>query len=1449
MRRLLRWVLCAVGLLLIILIGAVGLLQTGPAKRMLAAQLTSMLSAPDSGFEIAGLEGWIPLDMQVGTLRLSDREGMWLEAEGITLDWSPSALLSGRIQVDEIGAERLEIARAPLSDAAPEPASDEPFRLPELPKSLPPLTLDRLAVPEIVLGAPLLGEAARFALNGSIQANDSGDQVTAELQLERTDEATASIALDATAGLDPQTLDLTLKADETGGLIAGLAGRPDLGDVSLTLEGAGPLDDWSGRLQADAQGLALADADLGLALVDQPRLTLAGTLQPDDALLPDDIATLIGEQLAIDLDVVQTRAQALDLRKASLAVDIGRVEAEGSVDFEAGDVVLQANADLPDLAPLSALAQAELSGGAGADLDVTGTLDAPEGRLDLRVDQPAFDGNSAAAITSALRWTATAPLSSDRPAFDVTLDSKAEGLAIPGATLPDPDVSLSAALGVPLEGAIDIRRMAIETAGSSLTATGAVDPATIEGKIDLALDAPSLKRLAEPYGQPVEGKALIEAAIQLADQAERITIDLDAGLEDLANLPPGAAELVGQKADLRANIALDPSQILKIDGLNFEAAHAKLQGQASLDLDRQDIAGEISAALPDLTVLGALIPEGTSGAVDLKADIGGSLEAPALDLRVDGKELVVAGEPIEAFGVTVDGKDLIATPQGGLQVDVTARDTPLTLALGYRLNGSELQLDAINLKAPETKITGALAIDLDKTLIDGRLEGGVGKLAALEPLVQQTLGGRLDLNATLSPRNGRQFGRLRLKGDGINGDFGSVRTVDIDASIADLMTQPRIDAKASVTGFEQGGTKIDGLTLTASGNDSGIDFDVRTAGEVVRPLELNARGSAGFKDGFTLDVESLDGSFAGEPLRLARPLAFQQSGNDLRLSDLDLRLGAASLKGNAEIGANSVAGRIDLQALPLSWAEVFGGPPLNGDAQATIDLSGSASNPTVAASLDIEGALGEGVAPGDVPLDLSLDARLDQGRLAADLEASRIARDPITASASLPARLTLSPFAFDMPQDGELDGRIDAALPLPRLADLLALDDQQLKGTLFADIDIGGTLGAPVVSGPVNLEGGAYENGATGTDLRDLILKATASSERIEITELTARTGTKRGTLAANGWLDLDPDKNFPLSVSLRLDDARLVNRADLDGRVSGEIAMTGNLERAEIKGDLNVDRAEILIPDGGGPNLPEIEVTEVNGRFVNPPEEDEEAAGQAPFDPALNVRIRLPNKIYVRGRGLESEWQGDLRITGNASNPVIVGSINVKKGHFDFLDKRFELEVGEISFSGGTPPNPIIALQAAAEDDDFKAIIKLNGPADDPQLVLSSEPTLPDDEVLARLLFNRPLSEIGPVEAGKLALAVNKLRSSGGGFDAFGEIRNVLKIDTLDVVSDEEGETAVKAGKYLNDDVYVEVEKGAADQSGRARVEIEVLPNIAVEAETSENADSGVGIKWKLDY
>jgi autotransporter translocation and assembly factor TamB len=82
------------------------------------------------------------------------------------------------------------------------------------------------------------------------------------------------------------------------------------------------------------------------------------------------------------------------------------------------------------------------------------------------------------------------------------------------------------------------------------------------------------------------------------------------------------------------------------------------------------------------------------------------------------------------------------------------------------------------------------------------------------------------------------------------------------------------------------------------------------------------------------------------------------------------------------------------------------------------------------------------------------------------------------------------------------------------------------------------------------------------------------------------------------------------------------------------------------------------------------------------------------------------------------------------------------------------------------------------------------------------------------------------------------------------GRARQLLGVDTLDFAGGQTAaESTVRAGKYLNDDVYVEVEQGATEQSGRARVEVEILPNVSIQADTGADATSGVGIQWRYDY
>jgi translocation and assembly module TamB len=228
---------------------------------------------------------------------------------------------------------------------------------------------------------------------------------------------------------------------------------------------------------------------------------------------------------------------------------------------------------------------------------------------------------------------------------------------------------------------------------------------------------------------------------------------------------------------------------------------------------------------------------------------------------------------------------------------------------------------------------------------------------------------------------------------------------------------------------------------------------------------------------------------------------------------------------------------------------------------------------------------------------------------------------------------------------------------------------------------------------------------------------------------------------------------------------------------------------------------------------------------------------------------VNLPGRVFVRGRGLESEWEGRIEAKGSASDPRLTGTLQIRRGAFDLLDRRFDLRRGVITFTGQSPPNPTIDIEAVAQATDVTAIVRIGGDASAPTIALESEPPLPEDEVLSRLMFNRAANSITPLQAVQLAAAVNRLR--GGGPGVLDRLRTALGVDTLDVGGGDEGDagTTVRAGKYLSEGVYVEGETGTASQSSKARVEVEILPNVSLQAETGADANSGVGVKWKYDY
>src|SRR5688572_23577959 len=118
-------------------------------------QIQSLLSGPGRTLTIGRVSSSWSLDVTIHDLAIADDEGVWLNVDQAKLDWAAGALFRREFRISGLDVNRMVLERLPASQ--PEPPSDEPFSLPQLPDLPVGLDLQRLAVKQLDLGAPVLG--------------------------------------------------------------------------------------------------------------------------------------------------------------------------------------------------------------------------------------------------------------------------------------------------------------------------------------------------------------------------------------------------------------------------------------------------------------------------------------------------------------------------------------------------------------------------------------------------------------------------------------------------------------------------------------------------------------------------------------------------------------------------------------------------------------------------------------------------------------------------------------------------------------------------------------------------------------------------------------------------------------------------------------------------------------------------------------------------------------------------------------------------------------------------------------------------------------------------------------------------------------------------------------------------------------------------------------------
>ena len=406
--------------------------------------------------------------------------------------------------------------------------------------------------------------------------------------------------------------------------------------------------------------------------------------------------------------------------------------------------------------------------------------------------------------------------------------------------------------------------------------------------------------------------------------------------------------------------------------------------------------------------------------------------------------------------------------------------------------------------------------------------------------------------------------------------------------------------------------------------------------------------------------------------------------------------------------------------------------------------------------------------------------------------------------------------------------------------------DHRLWGRAAVDLEVdlrsAGRPSAPGVIGSARLVEGTYEHLLTGTLIENLNIDVVADGNVIRLT--FAGTDGVSGSVAGHGSLIVEAGGGIAIDGVANFTNFILSRRDDIAVTATGSVAYVGTPCRGRIEGRLETTYVELRLVERLPPSVVDLEVVEI-GAGGGAESATDGTTAEGGWSGDLDLTIDLPGSVFVRGRGLESEWSGHLTVAGGWAKPALRGVLNLVRGEISFVGKVFEVHEGVMVFERGGESFPLIDLAASHESEGLTAVMTVAGAASAPLVTLTSRPELPEGEILARVMFGKSVARLSPGQALRVAAALLALsRGETMSEDDFGLARTLLGVDIL------AEERKRRSGGYR--DWRLDTDRWADEQSEDGPTEIEIAPGVSVTAEQDEEEgvrEGSLGVIWKWDY
>jgi translocation and assembly module TamB len=1002
----------------------------------------------------------------------------------------------------------------------------------------------------------------------------------------------------------------------------------------------------------------------------------------------------------------------------------------------------------------------------------------------------------------------------------VALKGMVGGLRLPEPTLQllkDSPVTIDAAIhlnepGRPVDVDAVHRLFALRGRAETQALTAGRRNASVE------LRLPDLAPWTAPAGMKIGGTAVLKAKLEIGDAVIHGVVDASAAL---AGPPESWSAAVGPRPTLQFSGALADSGIT-IESMKLSGRVVSLTAGGSVL--RPAAAGRNQGAwilsLPwnlSVTDLSAL---SHSLAGTLKAS--GTLQGPTTGMTGTARltsALSIGGTPKGLVSAEASLRGLPSAPAGTIAAHGTLDEAPLDVEVD--LTRSTAGVSRAIIRRAEWKsahVDGDITLARDIAQARGQLHVKMDQLQDLRHLLGSDIAGSLAGTVELKPDQGRTRGHLQFQGRDLKvGRFAG-------------------NAEATGDGF------TDALALKV-----GIQIP-NFAGT---PARLSAAGTLDL-DSRALAVSSAVLTYRGQDVRLLSPARVNFADG---VAVDELKLGAQRAQ---FLLAGSISPALDMRASlrqvdPSLINAFFPGLLAEGTIEASARLQGTVALPTGQVSVTAVGLrMANEAALGLPAVDLKATAELmgDGADIDARLNAGAASQLNVGGRVAL---------AADGAQDLKIKGNLDVGLLNP----LLEGSGQHASGELKVDASVAGSLAEPQIVGTISLAKGSFSNYGRGVSVSDISAEIVGAEGQLRIKSFTASAAP--GTVSMKGTVGvLQP--GLPVDLEVTAKNAQPIASKMVTANFNADVHIKGSArERLDITGSVDLNRTVIGIVGALPPNVAVLDVRR-RGKAPPAPQSKQLVIG-------LDVTLEAPREILVQGRGLDAELGGELHITGTTDAPLVSGGFDLERGSFSLASSRLNFTAGRVSFDGAGLRNkidPTLDFTANTSAADSIVSLHITGYADAPQFEFTSTPALPQDEIMARLLFGVNAAQLSALQLAQIGAALASMSGVGGdgGLNPLVKLQKSLGLDRLNVGAatgtsangTANSGASIEAGRYISRRIYIEARQNT---SGTSQLETDVdltkhlklqtrLGNGVASAQgtTPENdPGSSVGLSYQFEY